>query len=90
MDRKQAKRFTSPAIGIVAVAVMIAIAIRPNLALPLLAGAEFIAGSGCALRVRTSLRLRPPAPSSAALFAALSCFWIGMAALSVWWYLRGH
>ena len=90
MDRKQAERFTSPAIGVVAAAMVIAIAFRPDLSLPMLAGAELIAGAGCVLLVGTSLRRTPPAPPSAALFTALSFFWIGMAVLSMWWYAQGR
>jgi len=88
MDRKQAERFTSPAIATIVCIMMVAIAFRPDLALPILAGAELIAGAGCVLLISTSLRRNPPAPQSAALFAALSAFWIGMAALSVWWFAQ--
>lgn len=90
MDRKRVDRFTSPAIGGAAAAAVIAIGFRPDLALPLLAAVEFAAGLGCALQIRTSLGFRPPAPSSAILFAALSFFWICMSSLSLWWFVQGR
>jgi len=90
MNRKQAERFTSPAIGVAAVGVAIAIALRPDFALPLLAAAELIVGLGCALLVGTSLRHRPRAPQPVVLFVVLSLFWLGMAVLSLWWYLQSR
>jgi hypothetical protein len=90
MNRKQAERFTSPAIGVMAVAMVIAIGFRQDLALPLLAGAELIVGLGCALLVSISLRHRSPAPQSVTLFAVLFLFWTGLAALSVWWFAQGR
>ena len=90
MDRKTAERFTSPAIGVAVIAAAILIVVDPRQALLVLCGAELVVGAGCAGHVRTSLRLSPPAPPSAVLFAMLALFWLGMAALSVWWYFGGQ
>lgn len=88
MARKQAERFTSPAIAVAVIVGVGVIAVRPEFALLVLAGAEAIAAGGCAMMVRTTLRRTPPAPIAAVLIAALGLFWTTMAALSVYWYAQ--
>jgi hypothetical protein len=89
MSGKGAERFTSPGIAVVCAAMMIAIAFRPQLALPLLALTELFVAGGCARFVVISLRHTEPAPASVALFVVLTLFWAGIAGLSVWWYVQG-
>lgn len=88
MAGRGAERFTSPAVAIVCAGMMVAIAFRPQSALPLLALTELFVAGGCARLVLVSLRHREPAPASVALFIALTLFWAGIAALSLWWYIQ--
>ena len=88
MARKPSERFTSPAIVVAAIAAAGVIALRPQLSLFVLAGAETIAASGCAVMVRTTLRRTPPARTAAAVIAGMGLFWAAMAALSVYWFAQ--
>ncbi len=89
MSNKLATTFTDPAVAVATIVATVLIVIDPRQALMILAAAEFVVGAGCANHVRTSLKRTPPAPPSALLFAVLAAFWLTMAGLSLWWYVRG-
>lgn len=88
MNRERAERITSPLIGVATVLAAVSIVVFPRSTLLVLAAAQVLAAFSCALLTRTARRIAPQAPGAAWLFAGKGVFWLGMAGLFVWMFVR--